>query len=106
MSEFTRRQFLHDSLLTAAAVATAGSVSRLAAADSTPQSTSPNERIRIAVLGVNGRGKAHLGEFTGRADTTVAVICDADENVGQKRSEEFPNKDGSKATYVRDLRGV
>src|SRR5262245_38916092 len=106
MSELTRRQFLHDSLLAAAAAATAGSVSTLAAADSTPQSTSPNERIRVAVLGVNGRGKAHLAEYAGRTDTAVAVICDPDENVGQKRCEEFPNKDGSKAKYVRDLRDV
>src|SRR6476660_2926116 len=106
MSEFTRRQFLHDSLLAAAAAATAGPAATLIAADVTPQSISPNERIRVAVLGVNGRGKAHLMEYAGRADTAVAVICDPDENVGQKRCEEFPNKDGSKAKYVRDLREV
>ena len=57
MSEFTRRQFLHDSLLAAAAAATAGSAATLAAADVTPQSTSANERIRVAVLEI---GRAHV----------------------------------------------
>jgi hypothetical protein len=38
-----------------------------------------NDRIRVAVLGVNGRGKSHIEETMGlseKSNVEVAVLCD------------------------------
>lgn len=40
-----------------------------------------NERVRIAVVGVNGRGKAHIGGFGRLKDVEIACIVDVDEKV-------------------------
>ena len=47
-----------------------------------------NDRIRIAVLGVNGRGKSHIEEImelSENANVEVAVLCDPDMNILQER---------------------
>jgi predicted dehydrogenase len=64
-------------MLAAAAAATAGPA--LATADE--QSSSPSERLRVAVLGLKGRGQTHLGAFLGRKDCEVVAVCDPDEQV-------------------------
>ncbi len=106
MSKRTRRQFLEDSMFaTAAAVAAAGP-SQLLAADE-PQSSSPNERLSVAVVGVRGRGGSHLGAFAGRKDTLVTHICDADKDVGQRRATEMGKRQGGrKPKYLTDIREV
>ena len=63
MSEYSRRQFLHDSLIAAAAAATAGSAGKLFAADNTATSVTekgPNEKLRFLICGVNGQGNEHI----------------------------------------------
>lgn len=100
----SRREFLENSLL-AAAAAMAGTSAASSPAHA-QGSSSPNERLRVAVLGVNGRGGAHVSAFSSRNDTQVAVICDPDENVGGKRAEALGNAKGYKVQYVQDLRRV
>jgi predicted dehydrogenase len=107
MTSLSRRQFIHDSLLaSAAAAAAASSTASLFAADEPKQSTSPNEKISLAVIGVNGRGRAHLDYYGQRSDVEVMAICDVDVNVGQKRCEEFAKKHGYKPQFVQDMRKV
>jgi predicted dehydrogenase len=72
MSSLNRRSFLKTS-----AVAVSG-LSALTAARAADQ---PNERIRLAVLGVHGRGKDHLRGFAGLKDAEIAYVCDPDENI-------------------------
>ena len=45
---------------------------------------SPNETVRVAVIGVNGRGVVHARNFATLANSEVAYICDVDANVLQK----------------------
>ena len=104
MAKRTRRQFLEDSMFAAAAAAAAGSAGSLLADESEPQSSSPNERLRVAVIGVNGRGNTHIGAFAGRKDTEIVYICDADRNVGEKRVEEVAKRQGRKPEFVEDIR--
>jgi predicted dehydrogenase len=104
MTSLSRRQFIHDSLLASAAVAAAGSASSLLAAESDKQSTSPNERIPIAVIGVNGRGAAHFDYYGKRSDVEVVALCDVDQEVGQRQCEKFAKKFGYKPKFVQDLR--
>src|SRR5215203_5016664 len=39
---------------------------------------SPTDKIRLAVIGVHGRGMAHVAGFAGRKDCEVSYICDVD----------------------------
>jgi predicted dehydrogenase len=102
MSRYTRREFLEDSLLVAAAMAALPAGKLLG--QEQKQSSSPNEKLSVAVIGVNGRGKEHLEAYAGRKDTEVTYIADADEAVGQKRAEEVAQMQGKKPKFVQDLR--
>nr|WP_230682425.1 Gfo/Idh/MocA family oxidoreductase [Gimesia maris] len=96
MSEVTRRSFLQTS---AGAVAATSLLTGTARAD-------VNSKIRVAVLGVNGRGKTHIkaiGEIEG-AD--VVLLCDPDEQVLAKRAAEFEKKYGRKVETETDMRKV
>jgi predicted dehydrogenase len=111
MSEYSRRQFLHDSLIAAAAAATAGSAGKLIAAEASAASISekgPNEKLRFVICGVNGQGDSHIKNLwdkinKGQAD--IVAICDVDENVGNKRCDEVAKKTGAqRPKYYRDCR--
>jgi predicted dehydrogenase len=100
----SRREFLENSMFATAAAALAGGAANALAADEA-QSTSPSERLRVAVLGVNGRGADHLGGFMRRKDCEVVAICDPDEEVGQKKGVAVVEKATGKApVYYNDLR--
>jgi len=40
-----------------------------------------NDRIRVAVLGVRGRGKDHMSNWFGMDNVEIATICDVDSNL-------------------------
>ena len=67
---------------------------------------SANDRIRIAVLGVNGRGNEHLARLATLDNVEVAAICDPDLEVARKRAAEFDQKHDRKVPVVQDLRRV
>ncbi len=104
MSQHSRREFLEQSMFAAASAAALGaSVPHLSAAEK--QSSSPNEKLRVALLGVNGRGQSHLSAFTGRKDTEVVAIVDPDESVGMKKGVgNVYKKTNKKPAYYKDLR--
>src|SRR5574340_1255484 len=64
------------------------------------------DKIRVAVLGVNGRGKDHIAGFSGVPDAEVAMLCDPDVNVLAKRAGEFEKRYGRKVKTEQDLRKV
>jgi predicted dehydrogenase len=105
MSHVSRRRFLEDSMFAAAAAVAAGPLGR-ALADDAPQSASPNEKLSVAVIGVNGQGNNHLGAYTSRKDTQVTYICDADKKVGMQRVAQTAERQGHAPKYVQDLRRV
>src|SRR6185295_17299059 len=41
----------------------------------------PNDTIRAAVIGVHGRGGAHISGFRGHPKVEVVALCDIDEKV-------------------------
>ena len=96
MSEVNRRTFC---MTTAGAVAAGGLAARASA-------EGPNETIRAAVLGVNGRGVTHIGGFMGAKGVQVALLCDPDQVVLDKRAKEFEKKYGVKVETETDLRKV
>jgi predicted dehydrogenase len=70
---------------------------------------SANDRVRIAVLGLNGRGKAHLSGFMGLDNVEIAAVVDPDSEV-LGRTVEMLQKKAGKATAapaaVADFRRV
>jgi predicted dehydrogenase len=108
MNCFSRRRLLEDSLLAATAAALSGIAPQDAPAEETSAGKSANDRLSVAVVGVRGQGNGHLGAYsqTGRYNTEVTYICDADEAVGRQRVEEIAKKQGRAPQYVQDLRKV
>jgi len=102
MSKFSRRRFLEDSLLAAAAVASVPVIDCRAAAEA--QSSSPNEKLSVAVVGVRGQGGNHLNAYASRKDTFVSYVVDVDEEVGQKKAADVAKKQGKAPKWVKDLR--
>lgn len=76
----SRRQFLGTS---AAAVLVAGTMAR-------GKVFGANERVRVAVIGFNGRGKNHMEEgWLKHPDAELAALCDVDDSVMQKKGLGF-----------------
>jgi predicted dehydrogenase len=71
-----RRSFLKSSGIAAAGFMTAASAKKVLGA---------NDRIRIAVIGVRGRGWDHVTGYQTIPGVEIAYFCDVDENVLQKR---------------------
>jgi predicted dehydrogenase len=66
-----------------------------------------NDRIRVAVLGMNGRGKSHVSEIMGlskKANVEVAVLCEPDMKILQERSNDFEKTYGKKVMIEQDFR--
>jgi len=65
-----------------------------------------NDKIRIAVLGVHGRGKSHIKGFEPLEGVEVATLCDPDLNVANARAKSFQETYGRKVKVEQDLRKV
>ncbi|MDR3193828.1 MAG: Gfo/Idh/MocA family oxidoreductase [Tannerella sp.] len=63
-----------------------------------------NDRIRVAVLGVNGRGQSHIEEIMKLQGVTVAALCDPDVNILKKRAQSFEEKYKKKVLIEQDFR--
>ena len=61
---------------------------------------SPNDTVRVAVVGLHGRGKDHLKEYARLANVEVAALCDVDESVLNKAAGQMQKRP---ATFT-DLR--
>ena len=101
MNQLTRRSFLRNSALAAGALtlASTSSYSRIIGA---------NERFRIAVVGCNGRGKAHINGWNEQPNVEIAYLVDPDQVVLEKSLKDLQKKAGPKfaAKGVADLRRV
>jgi predicted dehydrogenase len=96
MTRITRRTFLEHSLAGGAAV---GATSLTAGLAWGGARRFPGEPIRIGVIGVRGRGRAHIGAFKGSPDAEVVAICDPDEGVIGPAMKAVPD-----AKFYRDMR--
>lgn len=66
-----------------------------------------NDRIRVAVLGVYGRGKNHISEIMNlskKSNVEVAAVCDPDMTVLQECAKEFKAKYGKEVVIEQDFR--
>lgn len=101
--QVSRRDFVETAFAMAAAAVAAAPQAVRAEPASSP--AGPNDRLRVAVIGANGRGGEHIGQWAGMSDAELAVICDCDPGVAGRYEEKF--KDAPrKPEYVQDIRRV
>ncbi len=101
MYKVSRRQFLEDSMFAAAAAAAAASATQVVAADE--KKVSPLERLRIANIGVNGQGGAHVDNLRKNKDAEIVAICDVDPAAYEKQKRKFGAKERV-PEFVQDVR--
>ncbi len=65
-----------------------------------------NDTIRVAVLGVNGRGQSHFRGLQPQPNVEVTTFVDPDLEIGRKRAAEFEEKFGHRPKVVQDMREV
>lgn len=63
-----------------------------------------NDRLRVAVVGVNGRGQAHMSAFAKLPNVAVTHLVDVDSQVLAKRAGEFTAKGNPAPETVHDYR--
>ncbi|MBI2425275.1 MAG: Gfo/Idh/MocA family oxidoreductase [Candidatus Hydrogenedentes bacterium] len=101
MSEVSRRSFLKHSGMAA------GAAAGLLIGTSKTSWAGANERVRVAVLGINGRGKEHLSCYAKTANTEVTTLCDPDARLFAPRIKDFfTDKQKSEPKTEQDLRRV
>jgi predicted dehydrogenase len=98
-----RRDFVESALaLTAAAIAGLRP-DRSSAAEAKP-AFGPLEKIRVATIGVNGQGAAHVGEWLKNPDVELVAICDVDPAAYGRLAEKQFKKLDRQPEYVADVR--
>lgn len=65
-----------------------------------------NDRVRVAVAGINGRGQAHMRAYGEMSDVEVAYLVDPDSRLFASRSAAVEQLAGNTPTCVQDFRRV
>lgn len=100
----TRREFLDNSILAAAAALAARAPASAAEEKTAARApSSPNDRVRVAVIGVNGQGGGHLNEWLKLPDVELVAVCDCDPAAFQKNTAKFKSLK-QPPRYVQDVR--
>jgi len=107
MRTIPRREFIHDTATLAASMVAIGGLARAEApkgdeADAKPASA--NDTLRVAVCGVNGRGREHVAGWSKLKDARITAICDVDLNVTGRVKKSIESRYGSEPAVVQDIR--
>jgi predicted dehydrogenase len=94
--DISRRKFMGG---TAGAVLAAGTMAQRSVFGA-------NERIQVAVVGINGRGGSHIGGFSDLPGSEIAALCDPDSRVLERRAKGVEEKTGKAPKQYGDLREV
>jgi hypothetical protein len=82
-SLMTRRHFLYSSALAASTFSTFSALAK-----SRPHKLGPGEKLRIACVGVGGKGRSDV-QHCGKEE--IVALCDADEGQADRSRKAFPN---------------
>jgi len=63
-----------------------------------------NERIRVGVAGIHGRGSSHIGAFAGMQGVEVAYLIDPDSRIFKQRIKEVERLGKNTPKCVQDVR--
>jgi predicted dehydrogenase len=97
MTAVTRRKFLEGTLASAATVTIGGT-------KSSARVRGANDRIRIAVAGLNSRGGAHVSAYLGMKNVEIAYLVDPDRRTYKKHLAAVSAKKLPEPICVTDVR--
>jgi predicted dehydrogenase len=63
-----------------------------------------NDTVRVAVVGLHGRGKDHISGFHKQDGVKIVALCDVDEGVLRKRASDYEALSGHPVKCYRDMR--
>ncbi len=112
MRSISRRDFLQDSALAAAALAGAGLAADARSAEKAvalaAKKGQVNDQLRVAVVGVRGRGMSHVSAFAGnnKLNTVITTVCDADTGVIGPAMKKIEKQQGQAPKFEQDIRKV
>ena len=107
MRSLPRREFFADTAKLAAAMAAIPGVKAVAAPDDGEGDTKPggpNDTVRMAVCGVNGRGKDHIAGWSQLKDVRITAICDVDLRVAGRGAKLVERNSKTAPKVVQDIR--
>ncbi|MCB0571930.1 MAG: Gfo/Idh/MocA family oxidoreductase, partial [Phaeodactylibacter sp.] len=94
----TRRKFVKDALIGATALSfPASSYARILGS---------NERIKLAVVGLNGRGQAHIIAASKAGNAEIIAFCDVDARTFAKGQKVLAGEGGGTAKAYGDIRKI
>lgn len=101
MTHLSRRRFVQNATLASASLILAGT-------KASGQVFGANDRLRIAVVGVNGRGKSHISGWLEQPNVEIAYLVDPDSSVLNARMSDLRSRtEGRFMTKgVSDVRAV
>ncbi|HUT09744.1 MAG TPA: Gfo/Idh/MocA family oxidoreductase [Thermoguttaceae bacterium] len=100
MTRQTRRTFLKR----AAATAGVATTFTIAGTSSSGQVLGANDTIRLGVAGINGRGRSHMGEFSGKNGVQVTHLIDPDSRLFASRADSIKSSGGNTPKCFQDIR--
>jgi predicted dehydrogenase len=101
MDQLTRRKFLQST----SSQSVGASIGLVALAHSVrAKAAQANERLRLAVVGIHGRGGQLARKFAARADCEVAYLCDVDESLFPAYLREIEQIQGQLPATAGDFR--
>jgi predicted dehydrogenase len=97
----TRREFL-DALAVSAAGLAMGSTAK-----SYSRVLGSNDRLNFAVIGLNGRGYAHLAALkANKSSARISHVCDVDSNILKKFADTVQQETGESPATEKDFRKI
>ena len=92
----SRRQFLKTGAKGAAGLAVA---ERLGSWIAPQRVLGANDRVRVAICGLHGRGEDHIKGYSALPNVEIAALCDVDESVLRERLEQLDKAGVHPKTY-------
>jgi predicted dehydrogenase len=93
-----------DFLKRAAATAGVATTFAIAGTNASGRVLGANDRVRIAIAGINGRGQTHITGFGGMKDVEIAYLVDPDSRLFASRSKIVKERAGNTPACVQDIR--
>jgi predicted dehydrogenase len=90
MSTISRRSFFQGAALAASATRVVGA----------------NDRIHVGLVGIGGRGRAHLGYYTKIEDAQITGLCDVNQEARERAQARLASAGSAKAKEYNDMRDM
>jgi predicted dehydrogenase len=100
MSRVTRRRFLKQS----AAAAGAAAVFTISGTKASGRVLGANDRVRVAIAGIRGRGQSHMEAYSKAKNVEIAYLVDPDSRLFGERSKKVEGLNHTTPKCVQDLR--